>query len=189
MGQSVQEFRKVYPEARVWSFEPIKASYEKLVETVDDAPMVSTHMMALGDRPTTVTMSNSGTSPGNRVINPGELKNTLEITLTTGDEFCALNGISNIDFLKIDAEGFDLKVVVGFADMLRSRKIHVVQMEVGIALENSRHVPLNAAAAFMNAFGYRLFRLPGVVAEGRERRPALFGGYYCDAVFVRHPPE
>lgn len=47
----------------------------------------------------------------------------------TGDEVCREQGIAQIDFLKVDAEGADFEVLSGFDKMLTGQKISVIQFE------------------------------------------------------------
>lgn len=50
---------------------------------------------------------------------------------TTGDIYCANTGVSHIDLLKLDTEGWEWPVLQGFADMLRDHMVSVVQFEYG----------------------------------------------------------
>jgi FkbM family methyltransferase len=49
----------------------------------------------------------------------------------TGDDYCARNGIAQIDFLKIDVEGAEGHVLRGFREMLAANRIAVIQFEYG----------------------------------------------------------
>ncbi|MDD2733278.1 MAG: FkbM family methyltransferase [Desulfuromonadaceae bacterium] len=60
-----------------------------------------------------------------------EQKKVEGIQLITGDDFCVDNGISHIDFVKIDTEGHECAVIRGFAKMLSQRQIDVIQFEYG----------------------------------------------------------
>ena len=55
----------------------------------------------------------------------------VDFQLTTLDLFCKQEGISNIDFLKIDTEGNELNVLKGAKRMLLSGKIKIIQFEFG----------------------------------------------------------
>ena len=57
-------------------------------------------------------------------------KNVIVCKTMTGIQFLQENNISHIDFLKIDVEGMDLKVIKGFADDLK--KVRVIQFEYGV---------------------------------------------------------
>jgi FkbM family methyltransferase len=72
-----------------------------------------------------------------------------------GDDFCELNGISFIDFLKIDVEGTEQMVLEGFTRMLKNRCIRLVQFEYGYA-NGDCHFLMKDFYSFFNAFGYEV---------------------------------
>jgi len=55
----------------------------------------------------------------------------FEAQLSTGDEYAESHAIDTIDFLKIDVEGAEHRVLKGFSGHLAARKIHCVQFEYG----------------------------------------------------------
>lgn len=55
----------------------------------------------------------------------------FEAKVSTGDMFCADKGIETIDFLKIDVEGYEHKVLKGFEGMLKRGNIKIIQFEDG----------------------------------------------------------
>ena len=57
---------------------------------------------------------------------PHEIKRA---TVRTGDEFCREWSVTQIDFLKVDAEGADYEVLAGFSGLLAAQKIAVLQFE------------------------------------------------------------
>ena len=60
-----------------------------------------------------------------------ELNIRQEVQTKTLDAFCREQGISRIDFLKLDVEGFELKVLQGAKNMLAARAIKFIQFEFG----------------------------------------------------------
>jgi len=55
----------------------------------------------------------------------------FEAQLTTGDEYAASHAIDTVDFLKIDVEGAEYRVLKGFSSYLATGRIHCVQFEYG----------------------------------------------------------
>jgi hypothetical protein len=119
-------------------------------------------MLAVATRPENrVLLGDNSSVPG-----PKE-----EIELTTGDQFCEQHGISNINFLKIDTEGFDLKVCAGFVRMLAKQDIDLLQVEAGMHAGNQLHVPFEAFKAYLEPLGYSVFRIYNQSLE--RNRPQL----------------
>ena len=54
-----------------------------------------------------------------------------EVSVNTLDGFCKKNNISTIDFLKIDVEGNEYKVLLGAQKMIKAGKISFIQFEFG----------------------------------------------------------
>jgi FkbM family methyltransferase len=62
----------------------------------------------------------------------------IDARVTTIDAWCASNGIDYIDFVKIDAEGFDPLVIQGAKRMLTEERIALIQFEYGVPYIRSR---------------------------------------------------
>jgi len=60
-------------------------------------------------------------------------RSTLACTVHTGDAYMRAAGIEHIDLLKIDVEGGEHLVLMGFAPALTDRRIDVIQFEYGRA--------------------------------------------------------
>tara|TARA_B100000795_G_scaffold144028_1_gene107841 strand:+ start:500 stop:1204 length:705 start_codon:yes stop_codon:yes gene_type:complete len=56
-------------------------------------------------------------------------KNKILLQIKTAKEYIIKNNIENIDFVKIDTEGFELSVLKGFGDFLK--KVRLIQFEYG----------------------------------------------------------
>jgi FkbM family methyltransferase len=184
VGQSALEFAAAYPDAAVWAFEPVPASYDALVKAVTALGNVTAIPDAMGALASTGLIRSSGTSPGNKLVSGGTQGPGLDpVSIITGDEFCATNDIAHVDFLKIDTVGHDLDVLLGFHHMLGDNAIDVLQVEAGTYIENRRQVPLERLRGFLEPLGYHLFGIYGQ-ARGFEGLPVLSR---VDAVFASTP--
>jgi len=72
-----------------------------------------------------INRSNAPSNPNLFQTTPGEILNVMAL-----DEYCAEHNVQEIDFLKIDVEGFELAVIQGAKNMLASG-IKCVQFEYG----------------------------------------------------------
>lgn len=83
----------------------------------------------------------SDTSGSLKLYNSGELIGTSypkdsaieyeEINVSTVDQFCYANLIKEIDYMKIDVEGNEYKVLQGSINFLKAKKIKFIQFEFG----------------------------------------------------------
>lgn len=80
------------------------------------------------------------------------------ITVTTLDEEIARRNWQRVDFLKIDAEGYDLRVLRGAHALLRERRIGIVQFEYNRSWQLAGDT-LFAAIGLLRECGYDVYVL------------------------------
>lgn len=177
VGQTALRFRDEFPEAEVHSFEPITSTYRQLAEAVA-GHSIECHNVALGRAPGSLRMAAVPGSVNNGTAKTGQPSQDVEVT--TGDHWCRENDIVEVSLLKIDTEGFDLDVLVGFSGLLQANAVKIVQVEAGINRANTKHVPLEAFRGFLEPMGYGLFGLYDQVSEFRGV-PLL---RRCNPVFI-----
>jgi FkbM family methyltransferase len=158
----------------VHAFEPVATTFAKLKKNVAAASArggrVTINQSACGDREGTVSFAIDERSPAtNRVAVVGKDVGALaEVSCTTLDAYCARAGIAAVDFLKIDVEGMEPRVIRGAAGLLRRRKVAAMLIEISpgnLANVNSSVEELLDA---IEGFGYGLFQLsPSGVPAGR----------------------
>jgi FkbM family methyltransferase len=183
-GASTTEFSTSYPGSQVHAFEPASAAFSSLSENAKQLANVTSHQFALSDTDGVGMMTRNAKSGSNRLVS-AEFKGEAEqVQIMTGDKFCADHGIGSVDYMKIEAEGMDLAVLVGFSAMLRERRFHLIQVQCSLSPENNRHAPLERLTNFLFPFGYRIYGFFGLARHlgGRIRRQ---GALYGDVVLIR----
>lgn len=112
--------KKVGHGGRVYSFEPFTRTYDRFKENLSLNPSVQNiilHKLALGAKAEKLTMyvENEKNSGGNRIKPIGKEVNTEveEVNISTLDEYSNSNSINKVDLIKIDVEGFEMKVLLG----------------------------------------------------------------------------
>ena len=135
IGEWTNFVSKMKPGAKVFSFEPIDDSFNDLSKNVKskNARLIK---MALGDKTEKVVFNVYGdysvmNSMYARASDGLMVLKKQEVDMMRLDDFCLENNVKNIDFLKIDVEGNELKVLDGAKDMLSNDKISVIQFEYG----------------------------------------------------------
>jgi FkbM family methyltransferase len=56
-----------------------------------------------------------------------------QLIMLDGQSYCSSRKIDTIDFLKLDTEGHEYKILKGFGDVLNQQKICIIQFEYGYA--------------------------------------------------------
>lgn len=180
IGQSALEFLQFYPAAQLHCFEPVQATFEALKATLRNYPNVACHRIALGSTNSEGRMVLEGASelfrlerenPGQDTTNSSHPTETVQVA--TLSDYCAQKGISRIQVLKIDTEGYDLEVLKGAAGMLDDMRIDLVKVEAGMNEANTRHVPFDAFVKYLAPKGYVLFGLYEQAHEWPTAKPNL----------------
>jgi FkbM family methyltransferase len=139
----------------VHAFEPVadhRACFERNVLDVHDgvtkAANVTLHACALGDREDMISIITAPTSSGDsRVNGPGD------IPMHTLDSM----GITDVDLVKVDAEGFELFILMGAVETLkRDLPVIVVEQKPGHAVKYG--LGDRDAIPFLESLGYRVAR-------------------------------
>ncbi len=114
-GQSSRLF--LHAGWKVYAFEPDPANRKKLMELAKEYPKLSIDPRAVSDTVRAqVPFYKSDVSPAISALNPFHPSHveTGGVEITTLVAFCESAGIREVDFLKVDVEGYDLFVLKGF---------------------------------------------------------------------------
>lgn len=81
------------------------------------------------------------------------------ILILTGDDVCKEKGIQSIDLLKIDTEGYELPVLQGFDQMLKTGKIKAIFCEATFNKDDKKHTYIGDLNDFVYGHGYVFYGL------------------------------
>lgn len=171
--------RSVGYKGLIVSFEPDPDAYQKLKFKIDKDPLWITHNVALGEEEEELTFNLMERSVFNSFLfpNPNELKRfkfnivkaKISILVRRLDAFIPQikksHGIHRI-FLKIDTQGYDLKVFLGCSGCLDS--IVGIQTEVSV-LPIYNNMP--GASESLQLFRKMGYEVSGIYSLGEERFP------------------
>lgn len=187
VGQFCNHCSEVFDKAKIYSFEPIKETYEKLVRNTKETKNINCFNFAFGDtkgKEEIFLQESSVINSLNPAVNIRENENQKSqiIEINTIDSYCRDNRIDQIDLLKIDTEGFDLNVLKGARAMLEQRKVKFVFIEVTFDKDNAHNSSYNTINAFLEPMGYKI--------HGFYNQSIHLGSSqmnYCDALFYLQP--
>jgi FkbM family methyltransferase len=170
-GQSTAEILNARPRATVIGFDPSNFGRESYQERFRDDSRVRFVNAGFSDRigqSTFYDYQNMCKSLAIRKeVNSGKLT-AYEVHIDKIDDFSKANNIPSINFLKIDAEGFDLNVLEGASEMLTRQAIDIFTFEFASGWTASKRY-LWEVDAFLKEKPYRLFR--------------LFNGFLCPFIY------
>jgi len=156
---------------RVYCFEPDPRAYNALRANLEKAGLTNVEVLPWGvtDKTGTATLSLYPNPCTNTLMRPllvGRTAptdvpdGTMQVNTVSVDDFCAERGITDLDFIKIDAEAAELLVVKGALKTLRAcRPDFFIEMHA-LVLDELRALLHFAETDFVdgNAFGMSLLR-------------------------------
>ena len=119
----------------IHAFEPVPESRAQIETSfVEQIARGDVHInaIALSDEAGTVPIYVPHLIAGTSTLHPDSAINyerVLQVAVGTVDEYCRINSIGQIDLLKVDTEGNDLRVIRGAMELLKRGRIGVLQFE------------------------------------------------------------
>jgi len=180
-GQTALFLSPYFSRAKIYAFEPVKETYQKLVFAVRGQPRILTFNQALGNCEGSKEIHLYGNdemcSLGKG--DPKECTGTETVSVSTLDRFVLNVGIENIEVLKIDVEGYERSVLEGARSLLTEGRIHFIFCEIGF-VPGARHSYFPEIAEFLYGFGFGLCGFYEFLNYGNMKQHVLF----CNALFM-----
>jgi FkbM family methyltransferase len=176
VGQTAKNYRRLYPQANIWSFEPAPDPFRELEHCL---PNKFTAMrLALSDCKGEAQLNIGDQSYTNSLLVRGNhAGKTIDVATDTVDNICSSYDINEIDILKIDVEGAETRVLNGAAQMLSRSAVKAVFIEVyftpaykDMPLFAALDVKLKSSGFYLHGL-YSLFR-------GRNERLSFGNALY-----------
>ena len=168
IGDYTEEvIRRLENRVEIYCFEPGQQAFLLLREKFGGKSNIHLCNIGFGDREETLTLFSESDGASLRASlydlrldHLGlKMSHVEKVPVSTVDLFCESHGINEIDFLKLDVEGYELKVLSGAEKLLDSKRIRVIQFEFGPCNIDSR-------TFFRDFFyllnpGFKIFRVLG----------------------------
>jgi FkbM family methyltransferase len=193
-GEDTAFYSRAFPTAQVYAFEPLPDNYKALCETVAVQKLANVRpsSLALADADGEALFNISSGAPAEELAGrgsstsgphvskansllspksekPGVLKwlhfeDQIQVTTSTLDSFCRVNDIARIDFIHMDVQGAELKVLSGAARVMP--RTSAIWMEVAFETTYEGQ-PLEAdVTGWMKERGFRKIHQVSYGPEG-----------------------
>ena len=150
---------QMYPSCEVHAFEIVPSTYQELLTNIRQSSNIIPNNVGLSDQTGTITIRLGGddtsTATGCAIegmkFHEEYYSREIPCGVTKASEYLKGKGIERIDFLKIDVEGMDLRVIKGFEDNIGL--VRALQFEYGIFNIGS-HDLLSDFFRYLNGNGF-----------------------------------
>jgi FkbM family methyltransferase len=161
VGQTALYFNKHFPNANIYSFEPVKGTFDTLKSNVGNLNNVQCFQYALGSKNEKISiyLTDDPNSQTNSLIAREGKTRTELIEVQTLDSFSHAQNIDGIDILKTDTEGFDLEVLKGGIEKIQERKIKFILSEATFYLPDKTHTQFLPLLEFLFPLGFRFYNI------------------------------
>jgi FkbM family methyltransferase len=124
--------------AKIYAFEPSKVTFDIMKNNIKEKENVKYYNFGFSDKDTILTLYSNEKGSGLASIYKRKLEHfnihmdiEEKVEMRTIDSFCEENSIKRIDFLKLDVEGNELKVLDGAKRIINAGNVDVIQFEFG----------------------------------------------------------
>lgn len=186
VGTSALEFRRLFPQAQLHSFEPVASTFSQLQAKVGGHPRTTCHHMALGSTngpqeihifPDSEMNSLLALDPkGTFYAKKASHEETIQVQRL--DDFAQQHNLQQIDLLKIDTQGFDLEVLRGAGDFLQPKSVRLVKVEVIFEPMYEMQNSLSQLLDYLQPRGYYPLGFYDGIRHQQERHIR-----WCDVIF------
>ncbi|NEN91902.1 MAG: FkbM family methyltransferase [Okeania sp. SIO3H1] len=169
-GQSIKLFRSIFKDPKLFCFEPDQDCLKVLSDTYGSDNRISIVPTALGSTQGTLQFhrtSATGTNSFLKVNLESEWRKATGVTNTepvvvpiqTLDHYCQVEGISHIDVLKMDVQGFEPEVLAGACEFLSNHKVDFILTKIIFHDFYTQRLSFYALEEHLIPMGYRLFTI------------------------------
>ncbi len=160
--------RDVFPDATIYCIEPVPKIFDCLRKNLSGDEHVRLFNVAVSDRPGRAQMAfDEQDSAVSRLAPAG----TVEVTVTTLDDFVRDNGIDHIDVLKIDTETYEAHVLRGGGTVLTVTRYLFLE----ITLVDNPNYTLSSLMALLSTpdFDFQLRAFRNFADKGEGTMPIM----------------
>jgi FkbM family methyltransferase len=133
-GQSVDNFKRMFPDSSMHSFEPSPRTYAELSDHCKALDGVKTWNYGVGSSPATLPFLENNYSDMSSFLAPddtcwGTIEATTHVEVLTLDSFASTHNVGFIDILKSDTQGYEYHVFKGAEGLMRQNRIGILYFE------------------------------------------------------------
>lgn len=182
-GETALFFANNFENSTIRSFEPVSSNYNSLLENCKNRENIYSYNFALGNQISQTEIHLQGGSVIHSLRDDlnkpsGEDSESEMIRIKTIDSIVEEFKSDRIDLLKIDVEGFEIKVLEGAYKSLTQKKINFIYLETGL---DDRFNSIQELIDYLHPTGY----VPYAFYEQNPHWTGKQNLWYWNTLFVK----
>ncbi|MEA2187975.1 MAG: hypothetical protein QOK16_2986 [Solirubrobacteraceae bacterium] len=179
-GQTAQLIASAFPAARIFSYEPVPATFEVLQRRYAGSPGIRCIQAAMGAKVGQAQITTGPITGQNTLITDAKPDQpTVEVPVTTLAVQAIEHGWNQIDLLKVDTEGYEVEVLDGGRQLLRDGLVRFVLVECDFVRRPTEpHGFFPDIYRFLDPLRYRVVAFYTAAVDGQ-------GWIWGDVLFMR----
>jgi FkbM family methyltransferase len=190
-GDTVSRINQYFPESRIFAFEPVKKSFNKLRINTGEHKNIHCFNIGMGSKPAEKEIYIGASLARSSLLKTKQRDMSLPIervAIDTIDNFCDSNQIQYLNILKTDTEGYDLQVLQGAAGMLKKNSIQFIYSEFNFDHEDKSHTSFQEIYDYLKAYNCYFCGFYDVYFwGGRGERFGFCNGLFMNSYFKEIP--
>lgn len=170
-GETALRYNTLFPKSNIYSFEPFTESFENLVNNVKQQNNIKAINKAIANKVGMSCFNSNSFAPTNSLLETDEVGEriwgkglmdtveTINVELTTIDEFVELNNIEKIDILKMDVQGAEFLVLEGAKKSIDKGIINLIYTEIMTIPCYKNQKEFDEILKLFRIYGYSLYNL------------------------------
>jgi FkbM family methyltransferase len=191
-GETALNFADEFPDALIFSFEPTSEAVDEFRKNTLGYPHITLIKACLGEKTGTAILHVNNDSQTNSLLETAEESNrwvstevtrekmTVEVPVYALDDFVPEQIKRPVDLLKLDVQGYELKVLQGAARLLGEATFPLIYLEICYVPQYRDQTSLPDLYSLLYGYGYRLVSIYPSEFDIRDHKYRVGG----DLLFV-----
>jgi FkbM family methyltransferase len=168
IGQTTRKYRKIFPKARIFGFEPFEPVYKEYISNINGDNLVYPENFALSDKNGDAKFFMNNCHYTNSLLPVTEepadssdnynLLSIAKVKTKTLDDYCHEKGIKHINILKLDVQGGEKLVLDGAKEMLSEMNIDIIYSEVEFKSIYKDQPLFEDILKLLETYGYQFYK-------------------------------
>ncbi|CAN5849256.1 FkbM family methyltransferase [soil metagenome] len=174
-GQTLDQLLRFAPAAQIYSFEPAFETFGQLEKGYKGRPNVHLFNLAVGAKPDRMALQVGVNSELNTLVarHAPEAPSQM-VDITTVDAIVGACGLSHVDLLKIDVQGWEMEVMRGAARLIAEQNLLFVFAEVTFRTDQKEMQQFGELHSHLESSGFSLCGFYEPLRYGPRKEFVLF---------------